>query len=435
MPTTPDPLDPKITVDKFDGIHNLSQEWTDQPDSLREAVNIDIDRQGNPSTRAGRTLLVACTQGNSLWSDPLLPFALYVDHTTMHAVFQDMSTDVVQTGMAPGLDVSYALVNGNVLWSNGLQSGVVAPDFECYPWACPQPGGQPLLALMANAGELGPGTVQVAITFVDRFGRESGSTLATSIDVDGTNAVILSNIPQPADPSLVPQIRVYATAPGGEVLERAGTIAAGTTTYVIGARPTGRAMQTQFLQPLPPGQIVRRFNGRQIVARGNLLLWSPALRYGLYDPAKHFTRFPTTVDAVEPVGEGTNEAGLYVAAGDRTYYLDGTDPATWKQAIKYPYGIIPGSSAQTPAEHWGIESKERIPAWLAKNGLFCVGLSRGQVVSFKAGEAVASNAEAGASLFREINGIRQFLTALRAPLPLNLKIGDVATAVTYNHES
>ncbi|MBS0227085.1 MAG: hypothetical protein JSS23_00130 [Proteobacteria bacterium] len=431
----PDPAANKVTIAAFEGIKNLSKESSNTPQTLREAVNVDLDKEGKPSTRAGRTLVATCVQGGSLWGDPRVPFALFVDGGEIKALFPDLHTETIRSGIAVGLPVSYALLADRVLWSNRIQCGAIDMGLQASDWATQNPSGQPTLSTVANTGTIGQGTVQIAITFIDASGRESGSTLATMIEVDGTQAVMLADIPQPYDPSAVPTIAIYATAPGDAVLARVATIPAGVSTFLITEPPPGRPLRTQFLEPLPPGQLVAAFNGRQLVARGKHLLWSPSLRYGLFDRAENSTRFAADIDAIGPVGEGTTSSGVYVGAGERTYYLDGADPATWRQAIKYPYGIVAGTLVQTPAEHWGIESKELVPAWLAKNGLFCVGLSGGRVVSFKGGDAVAESGDSGASLFREINGIRQFLTALRAPMATGLRITDKATVITYNHES
>src|SRR5690606_4750308 len=112
-------------------------------------------------------------------------------------------------------------------------------------------------------------------------GRESGAALAAATTIAEGQGVQLYNIPQPADPVETPVLRLYVTGGDDRALYRARDVAAGTTSAPITQRPEGKLLATQFLTAMPPGHIVRQWNGRQLVARGRFLLWSPALRYGL----------------------------------------------------------------------------------------------------------------------------------------------------------
>lgn len=419
------------------GLDNLSPE-TDLPTNengariaLRDAVNIDLDRSGKARRREGYALAVAGTGVHSAWSDDYLPWGLYVDGGTLRVFHADESSDSLVAGLADGLPLSYTRINDAVVWTNGVQSGSITLDLEALPWACPNPSSEPAVMVLAS-GALDAGTYQVVATFIDAHGRESGASLAVTVDVGPNGALALSGIPQPADP--LAKVRVYATSGNDGVLRAAVTLPFGITNYTLSQKPQGRPLDTQYLQPMPPGQIVRHGNGRQFVARGREVLFSPALRHGLVDPRKARVGFAGRVDLMEFVGDGTDGAGLFVGDAKRTYWLAGGDPANWRQVIAYPVGAVPGMTAVTPANVWGLESSQPVPVWLARNGLLCIGLPGGQVMALKQGEAVIDQAERGALLFREGKGNRQLIAALQGAQPQGLAIRDRGVMREYRHD-
>ena len=418
----------------FIGINNLSKETSNTPNTLREGVDVDMDKEGKITSRRGYgAVIVECGNGHSLWADKLFPVALFADGADLRAFHPNETAETLLSTLSPGLPVSYARINNDAYWSNGIQRGMVTLGMETADWACEQPDGQPALSTTAN-GRFKAGQVQVCVTFIDRFGRESGASVAATIELSAEGGVLLENIPQPTDPAETPLVAIYATGADGTALYAAARIPAGLLQYSLLSPPDGRVIATQHLRPMPAGHIVAYGNGRQFVARDNFLFWSEPLRYGLLNPAGNYMRFPQRIDMAAFSADGTDGAGLYVAAGDRTYWLGGADPAGWRQNVASVYGAIPGTACPTPAEVWGIDSKTEVTAWLSKNGHFCVGLPGGKIVSHKEGEAVTGVAERGASLFREADGLRQFLSTLRATTMPKMGVGDKAIARVYRHD-
>lgn len=416
-------------LDAFAGLRNLSKESAVPPGTLRDAVNVDLSREGKLSSREGYSeVLAPCGNGHSLWSHDLLPFALFADGGELRAFHSDTTVEAVRDGLSPGLPISYALVNSDVFWSNGIDSGMVTPALEAEAWACEQPAGQPDLVPLEE-GAL-RGQVQVCIVFVDRIGRESGATVAAAAVAAG--GIRLRSIPQPSNAARTPRIRIYAGAGDDTALMLAAEVRAGTTEHDLIAAPKGRAIATQFLSPMPPGQIVRYWNGRQLVARGRGVVWSQALRYGLTHAGHNHVAFPARVDMMEPVGDGTEGAGVYVAAGPRTYFMAGGDPGQWRQAGAFAHGAVPGSACVMPASVWGLETKQLVPAWLARNGEICVGLPGGTVVSYGQGQNAAPIGERAASMLRDSDGIMRFITAIRGATPHRMAVADTAIARVYD---
>ncbi|HZX81039.1 MAG TPA: hypothetical protein VFE72_08830 [Lysobacter sp.] len=418
------------TYDSFGNRNNLAQETDLAPNTVREAVNVDPTNAKKLRTRPGQSAaVVPCTLGHSLFACGDFPVALFVDGDTLFAFFEDEHAEAIRGGLAPGLPVSYALINDAVFWSNGAQRGMVTVGLEPFDWACANPPGQP--ALEAIVGRMGPGLVQAAITFVDVRGRESGTTLAGELE-QTTGGVRLTGIPAPLDPSVF-AVRIYATEPGDTVLHFAGQVAPGVATFDVTSAPEGRALTTQGLVPLPAGHIVRYANGRQYVALGRRILWSPALRYGLFDPSRDWIAMPKHIDMLEPVGNG-EASGLFVASGGKTYFLGGADPRAAAQRIVSPYGAVPGSTANMPARVWGFDGDEFVVAWLATSGQFVVGLPGGQLVTQNAGQAVEGVGDRAAAFFREAEGLYQFIVAQRATQLPRLALQDRVAVRTYHHD-
>lgn len=419
----------------FLGINNLSKESSLAWNVLREAVNVDMDRDGKLSSRKGYSApVVACTNGHSLWTDKFLAFGLFADGADLRAFWPSETAETLRSDLAEGLPISYARINDAVFWTNGVQRGMVGLDLASLDWACEQPAGQPELAASPGTGSFKPGTVQVAVTFIDVLGRESGASLAGQVQLDDLGGVQVSNIPQPVGADVV-SVRIYATSTDGAALALATQLPVGITDFTMLRAPEGRLLATQHLRPMPAGHIIATGNGRQFVARENVIFWSPALRYGLFHPGHSHLRFPARITMMVFVGDGTDGAGLFVACGDRTYWLGGKEPAQWRQVVASPYGAVEGTACVTPARKWGIESDTEVPAWLSKNGRFVVGMPGGVLVTMKDDEAVTGVGERGASLFREADGLTQFLTSLRAPTRQRAGVADTAVAKVYRYDA
>lgn len=414
------------------GINNLAKEGrlptdeTGRAVGLREADNLDIDRAGFVSRRGGSDRFFTGDLSHSLWSHDDLEFGLFADAGALHAVLPDGSIEALDVGVGQ-LPLSYDLFGDRVLFCNAMVSGMVGLDLQPRAWAPEQPPGQPQLAAVAGFA-LNPGQYQVGITFTDALGRESGNALAAAVvEVAEGQGIQVSQIPVPQSAETL-RVNVYLSDANDTVLRLHSNLVAGTTTLLIGAPAQGRAAMTQFLTTMPPGRIVRLLNGRQFVADGRYLRWSPPMRYGLTDRVRNVMRFNDDIDLMEPVGRGTESAGFFVAAGKRTYWLGGADPANWNQPIAYGHGAVPGSSIVINADVLGFDSSAPVAFWLARNGRFVVGMPGGQVVPLKRDEFVAQDADRAAVLLREQGGIRQLITALRAPRTNSFAIADKPVA-------
>jgi len=398
--------------------------------ALREGVNIDLPRTGWPRRRKGFGQEVQGAQVHSLWANPRFPWMLFADGAGHFARSTGGQPFEVRAGLAPR-EISYAIPNDRVYCTNAVQTWCVTPEGDALAWAVESPGGQPVCA-PASSGGLDAGAYQVAITYLDTRGEESGSTLAETVTVPQGGGVALSDIPQPLGAD-VARIRVYMSPTNGDALYQARDIAAGQTSAMMGAGNLGRPLATQFLSPMPAGQIVRSLAGRLYVACGNEMRWSEALRYGLTHSKDNVRRIGARIGLMEPVGEGGDAPGMYVADHKRTYWIGGANPSAQSQRIVYPYGAVPGTGIVVPASMFGFDTTLPVAYWIAANGVACIGMPGGQVVPLREKQVVAPKASHGASLFREQDGLRQIITSLSDASPQGLAVGDRASARVYRN--
>lgn len=395
--------------------------------ALRDALNVDIDAQGFVRRREGFDLAVAGSLCHSGWSNELVPFGLYVDDGELIAIFEDASTE--NLGFTVGNQpLSYALINDRVFFTNPVVSGIVTMDLQVHAWGPADPAGQPDAAAVSGFG-LDPGQYQVAVTFTDLLGRESGSTLAVVVNVAAGQGIELTNIPLPADMVATPTVNLYVTDANDQVLRLYTSIPAGMRTLVITQQAQRRTLRTQFLTTMPAGSIVAELNGIQYVAVGNLLRWSPTMRYGLTNFQKNVIHFADGIDMLMPVGAGGGGAGLFVGSGKRVIWLGGTDPTKFNRKIASGAGVVAGSGIYVRGEVLGMDNVEDVPVWLSKKGYWCVGREGGGITAIKAA-ALIDDATSAAAMFREVDGIQQLVATIKGGRGQGLAVVDRAVA-TY----
>ena len=143
--------------------------------------------------------------------------------------------------------------------------------------------------------------------------------------------------------------------------------------------PTGfdnDAEDELMLAPLPGGHAVAYWNGRLVVARGNSLLWSEPLRYGVFNPLANFAQFEERITWLAPL-----EAGLYIGLRSSVRFLRGADPAAFAQLrVGGRSWARCGATIKTAGMDPEVsQGAAEVAAWLTERG-FAVGLPSGQVI-------------------------------------------------------
>lgn len=398
--------------------------------ALRSATNVDIDRSGIPQRRAGTTKVVNAANFHSLFADPAFGLMLASNNNALTAYDTALKPTVLQSGLSPFQPLSYACINGEVYWSNGFDCGKVRADGTVTAWGVEKPLGTPN-AVPSAAGGMNAGQYQVALNFVTFNGEEGGSTLAVVVTVAEGGGIQLSQIPQPTSLDVV-AARAYITSANGDVLYWSRDIPVGMTSVTLGQGPLGKALETQWLSPMPPGQIVRYGNGRLWVASGNVVYYSEPLQYGQVRLSRNFMTFSDEIAVMEYPNEGDG-SGLFVAAGKRTYFIAGQNPKDAQLRIVHPYGAVKGTGATVPGNWFDSQLGGNVAYWMDADGIPCLGLAGGTIRPLTTETYLAPIAESGATLVREINGMRQVLTNLRGTGVNQAAASDVAVAtVTRN---
>jgi len=391
--------------------------------SLRQAVNVYLPNNGKPQMRDGYTQITAGIGGSS-FTGPQGMFAVIDGDLKLYDA--NLASTTVIAGIGER-DISYAVVNGEVYWSNSIRIGRIDANGVSKPVWIGEPG-QPTVAAYATGG-LAAGDYQVALAWLDDTGRLSGCSLATVVTLTQGQGIRLTNIPPNPDAATV---RVYVTPTNGEALYWAADFPAGTSTYIIGNTQRGALLETQWLELMPPGQIVRAWNGMLLVASQNIVWRSEVHRYGLkrYD---NYNRYHGYVSLMEPVGQA-DVSGVFIAVNDerpgksRTYFVTKGDE--WKQVTAFPHGAIEGTVCQESGDVFGevAEGYATVAYWVADNGQPVIGLPSGRVKPLTADRFVTPLAERGATLFRDTNGIRQMISSLLGSTTNQAAVGDFATA-------
>ena len=358
---------------------------------LRAGVNIDLTTPGTLKRRQGFESALVGSDCHSLFSRG--DEAYVVDGSTLYALSGDpaaLTRTAVREGLSVGRRLSYTVVNDNILYTDGTVlrrlSGV-----QDFPVAVPMLSPEPTVT--AASGSLPEATYQVCFTYFDANFQQSGST--TPVAVTGTG-IAISNLPA-AFPTGVVGVMVYMTTPGGDLLMLSQVLPAPQTTLNIVSPPalTGQC-PTLLLKPMPGGSIVRHNNGRLMVAVGSTLFYSEPFS-NLYDPAKNFISFSSTINVLESL-----TAGFYVATDDQTFYFDG-DITNSDARVVLPYGGVEGTGGTYPDKLrcW----------WMSPRGLVQADDS-GEAKNAQENNIAMNPAHLGASMFREQDGIKQVVTSL-----------------------
>lgn len=123
----------------------------------------------------------------------------------------------------------------------------------------------------------------------------------------------------------------------------------------------------------PAGQIVRIFQNRLFVIRGNVIYYTEAGDIGSMDEEKGFLNLPAVVTLCESVLDG-----IFIAA-DKTYFMT----QDFQLIEKAPYGAIAGTAAYPDISFVGAlrdNSKYlsgRVVYWMSEKGI-CRGWTGGQ---------------------------------------------------------
>lgn len=362
---------------------------------VRDAVNVDLSDGGSPRSRQGQTRVAALSQCRSLFevNDSLA----YLAAGDKLLRFDGTATTEVATVASAFAEIGYAVTPLGVVWSDGFSTNLIGPNGQSRPLVPPKPNPAPSVAAAAG-GSLAAGRYAVSFAAEDGQGLRSAMTDPVEVVVGAAGRLEISAAASTYD------LAVFVTARDGSMFYRAGTLAAGATTLVLPLLPgDGEPVAWVPTEALPASRRLAYARGRLLSLLGNFVLHSLPWALGLYRPASDFLAFPTPVTLVAPT-----EAGVFFATAERTWFLGGRDIRQGDLTEVAPYGAIEGTLTAVP------NSKELM--WFTPRGPVVAG-SDGALKLLQDDRMSFGTADIGAAVFRETNGLRQYVTSLGQQTP------------------
>lgn len=380
-----------VKATRFTGINNRSPidrlPAGEDGRAVRDALNVDMTPAGTFQRRPGQDRVVTCTNARCLHELP--GGALYAEGDEMF-LFDGTTSTKVGDVSSPYAFVAYENTPLGTVWSDGYRLNLYSGTSRLLAPAMPNP----VPAVVAGAGgALIAGTYGVMFASIRSDGQQSAYTIPVYVDAPqgGVIGITASGHTE--------RIAVFLTGVDGEIFYRAGTIAVGQTTMAIPlARSDGQPVSFEVMTDLPPGSILALHKGRLLSADGPVLYYSLPWNMGLYRPAFDYVLMPEEITLVAPV-----EGGVYLATQSATYWLSGADISAASMVKLLPYGAVKGTLEHLP------DNNDLM--WFTSNGPV-VAEQSGQVTAQQDKAVAFPTATAGASVWRESNGLRQLISAI-----------------------
>lgn len=393
------------------GVNTLASDQALGTDELRNAVNVDLTKEGHGRRRPGFTSRYA-TKTHSIWSDGQTLYGVTNDNLSFftRAANGTLTPTTLRAGFPSTLPVAWLALNERVFYSNGIVTGMIYNKTQHYPWGTENPAGQPTLTASSSGG-LHAGRYQIAVTFVSSLGEEGGTGQAAAVDVAAGGGISLSAIPQPKDAS-VTKIRIYRTEANADVFYLYGEYAVGTTSASVGASNSlGKVLDTQFLYPPPPGGLLEAYNGRIYIVAGSVIWYTEALRPGAIRMT-NFKLWPSDINLFAAVDNGI------IVGSEAIDFLQGSDPKNMVLLPRLPFGAVKGTLVR--------DTKTKTLTWFSPQGL-CRADAQGNMAVVNH-NVTFEHADQGAALLREVNGIRQVVGVMKGGAASTLTNQDLIDA-------
>ncbi|QEL64779.1 hypothetical protein OTERR_13030 [Oryzomicrobium terrae] len=393
-------IDP-IKLGPFKGINNrlpATQLVGEEGAFLADAVNVDITAAGTLKRRAGFGLITPLPGAHSLWGDEQAAFV--ADADTLHRIDPlTLALTPLFTGLASAR-LSYARINDDVVWTDGDRvRRVTAAGQDRANWL-DAPSTAPVPLRVPGGGSIPAGQYRFMVAWAEADGAESPGTYPVALDVQAGDAIQLTGLSTVAPPEAA-VLNIFMTEPNGAQFYLAASLLVSVLMPVFELRDLpalSRAPTSWQRATLPGGQIIRGYNGRVLVARGAMLYYTEPYHRGLLDPTKGYIPFDADITLMEPC-----QNGVYVAAGDTTWWLQGADIAQAEMMPVLPYGAVLGTGCTMPNSNdvW----------WYSPRGMV-IGSQDGLAKNVQEANVITGGAGYGASVVREQGGMRTLITSV-----------------------
>jgi len=393
------------------GMNNRQPDHALPTGTVRNAVNADVNNSGTVSRRGGMTLALA---GMNMSDGFNCPFGVFFREGNSLMRFNGDNTSTVLFNGVTGIQCAYKYINGIVYFSDGVITKKIDSDWNVTEWGMETPG-TPTIYNVAG-GAYGAGKYVAAVTFVDSNGVESGASDIVSLNLSDNNGIVFTHIPTTTDPQ-VAGVVLYLSTANGTVMYQIATLVIGTASYtqLLGNYDEGMSLETEFLSRMPPGRIIRAFNGRLYMADDTgRVFYTDALSFDQLNVDEDYIYFPDPVTVMEPVQDG-----IWFVYGDKTDFYFGTGPDDFSPKTKFEYGAVFGTGESIP--------NSNSVTWYSNRGTIVAG-SGAEARNLQEDNVATHTAVSGTTLIKEEDGIKQFITSLTTPTVSNLTAGDFLDA-------
>ena len=392
------------------GLNNVDPLEDVLPEQFAASRNMVLDRHGEAGTRPGLIERVAGTNASGFYAVTNSE-GIYFDNGALVKVdARSWTTTVLGTGFSVGRKLSAVTLGPRVYWTNGVECGRIhVPTWTALSGLGTVNPSVDVTLTATSYGDLPAGRYFLALTYVDTWGEESGTTKLHFVELSsqGGIAVTLSA----AAPAGVSGVRLYLTEPNGtrEELYRVLELDDDETSAVITLREFGQPISTLFLQPIPVPDLITAYNGHLFFAVGDRVWASETMRYGLYhEDFGEVGWYPQEVAVLE-----RGHDGIFVSA-DRTYAYVGPHPKEFTLLDNvFNYEGVKGSGTQVDRDLLGLDDvrMKQVPVWFTSRGAV-LGLPGGSILPISRGRAEPDVFRQGVSGTVEFNGVETVMTAL-----------------------
>ena len=386
----------EININGFSGANNANERFMSKPGIAepRVILNSDVSLSGNLIKRKGQTLFIALSGAHSLWAG--ITCMLCVANGVLYRNVQNAAVNVA-TVSGPKYPLSYFEVDDKVYISNPYWQGIFDPTANSVAsWGVALPPGPMLLA---GSGNLPAGSYHVTMTNVTN-GELSGNGPISDITLSAEGGIQILNRPTGAI--------VWVTDADEGIFYRVGS-----TSQIVDI-PTVEPLPTFLCSPPPYLENLCYAFGRMWGSSGTDVYYSKPFKPGLFKLASNKFPFDSTVTLIAKV-----PTGLFIGMADRTVFLAGTEPSQMAQSDAGAGSIrgtldycnnLPdlGSTLGTPEKGF-----VDVPVWMTTEGIVA-GNGSGKLYNLTKNKIKIPIPSQGASLYRNLEGVFQFLTAFRS---------------------
>ncbi len=159
------------------------------------------------------------------------------------------------------------------------------------------------------------------------------------------------------------------------------------------------------------GQHIEYYNGRIYVARNETIWYSDVNYLNQVDRRYNFISFENEVTMMKAVDDG-----IWVCVGDinrqNTYFMHGADRENFTLRRFADYGCIEGTDVKIKeGSKVGEGLSGTVIMWTSDGGI-CIGGNGGRFINITDGRFNIPNKRFGAGLFRDENGLAQYMATL-----------------------